>query len=149
LKRALVAGVLLACSSSSDPASSGDGGTTTPTGDVSFSKAVIPILAAKCATSACHGNLENNLGVHLKTDDPNAVYAELQKTSPTANGAKFIVAGDPKKSFFFAKIEGAQDEFSDACLVPGCGETMPPGTKLGGDQRSTIRAWIEQGAKNN
>lgn len=147
----MVATAFAAACSSADPTPSPgtDGGTTTPGGEVSFSKTVIPILAAKCATSQCHGNLQNNLGVHLKVDDPNAVYAELQKTSPTANGAKFIVAGDPKKSFFFAKVEGAQDDFSDSCLVPGCGETMPPGTKLGGEQRTTIRTWIEQGAKNN
>ena len=60
-----------------------------------------------------------------------------------------VVPGDPKKSFLFAKIEGAQDDFTDTCTVPGCGETMPPGTKLGGEQRATIRTWIEQGAKND
>lgn len=130
-----------ACSSSStDP---------TPSSGASFRKDVVPILAARCASDACHGNTQNKVGVHFITSDPAAVYAELQKTSPTASGAKFVVPGEPKKSFLFAKIEGAQDDFTDTCTVPGCGETMPPGTKLGGEQRATIRTWIEQGAKND
>ena len=121
----------------------------TPSSGASFSKDVVPILAARCATDACHGNVQNKVGVHFITSDPASVYAELQKTSPTAAGAKLVVPGDPEKSFRFAKIEGAQDDFTDTCTVPGCGETMPPGTKLGGEQRATIRTWIEQGAKND
>ncbi|MBX3188188.1 MAG: hypothetical protein KF819_14295 [Labilithrix sp.] len=142
-----LAGLLVAgCSSTTGETSSPD---AAPSGEVSFKSDVVPILAARCATSACHGNKENNLGVHLITSDPAAVYTELQRESPTATGAKFIVAGDPAKSFFYAKIEGTQDDFSSNCLIPGCGETMPPGTKLPGESRETIRRWIAEGAKNN
>lgn len=140
---------LLACSSSSDPPAGGGDAGATETGPRAFRKDVIPVLAAFCATSACHGSKENNLGVHLLTGDPAAVYAELQRESPTATGVKFIVPGDPAKSFFFAKIEGTQSDFSDKCLIPACGETMPPGSKLTTAQRATIRQWIADGAKND
>jgi len=143
-----LAGALVSCSSSSDPPAGGDAGGA-GTGSASFKKDVIPVLSAFCATSACHGSRENNLGVHLLTADPAAVYAELQRESPTATGVKFIVPGDPAKSFFFAKIEGTQSDFSDKCLIPACGETMPPGSKLTTAQRATIRQWIEGGAKND
>lgn len=142
---ASIAAILLASQSACSSSSS----EPTPSSGSSFSKDVVPILAAKCATDACHGNVQNKVGVHFITSDPASVYAELQKASPTAAGAKLVVPGDPKKSFLFAKIEGAQDDFTDMCTVPGCGETMPPGTKLGGEQRATIRSWIEQGAKND
>jgi hypothetical protein len=153
MRRALVmvawAVVAQACSSSTEPTATPDGGAPAVSGPVSLRKDVIPILESSCAKTACHGNKENNLGIHLIVSDPAAVHAALQGTSPTANGVKLVVPGDATKSFFFAKIEGTQADFADNCLVPGCGETMPPGSKLGTRERATIRAWIDQGAKND
>jgi hypothetical protein len=147
LALAMLASLVASCSSSTDDTKSPDAASSSA--ERSFENDVVPILAASCATGQCHGNKENNLGVHLLTSDPAAVYAELQRESPTATGAKFIVAGDPSKSFFYAKIEGLQDDFTSRCLIPGCGETMPPGTKLPVASRETIKQWILQGAKQN
>jgi hypothetical protein len=139
-----LAGVTIACSSE-------DTGTTpgltksTP----QFRKDIIPILDKFCATSACHATEERNLGITLKIADPAAVYAELKKESPTAKGTPFVTPGDPKKSFLQAKIDGNQADFEASCLLLGCGEIMPPGSKLTTSQRDTFRAWITAGAKDD
>src|SRR5688572_31855714 len=114
-----------------------------------FRKDIIPILDKFCATSACHATEERNLGITLKVADPAAVYAELKKESPTARGTPFVVPGDPKKSFLQAKLDGTQSEFETSCLLPKCGETMPPGAPLTSSQRDTFRAWIAAGAKDD
>jgi len=116
-----------------------------------FRKDVMPILETYCATSACHLTEDRNLGITLKVSDPVAVYAELKKDSPTAKGNPFVVPGDPKKSFLQAKIDGTQSEFEQACLLPACGEIMPPGAsaKLTTSQRDTFRNWIIAGAKDD
>jgi hypothetical protein len=141
---ALLLGSAIACSSE-------DTGTTpaltksTP----QFRKDIIPILDKFCATSACHLTEDRNLGITLKIAEPSAVYAELKKESPTAKGTPFVTPGDPKKSFLQAKIDGTQADFETSCLLVGCGETMPPGSKLTTSQRETFRAWIAAGAKDD
>ncbi len=116
-----------------------------------FRKDVMPLLEQYCATSACHLTEDQNLGITLKVADPAAVYAELKKDSPTAKGNPFVVPGDPKKSFLQAKIDGTQAEFEQFCLLPACGEIMPPGasTKLTPRQRDVFREWIAAGAKDD
>ena len=114
-----------------------------------FRKDIIPILDKFCATSECHATEEKNLGITLKIAEPAAIYAELKKDSPTAKGTPFVTPGDPKKSFLQAKIDGTQAEFETSCLLVGCGETMPPGSKLTTSQRDAFRAWITAGAKDD
>lgn len=112
-----------------------------------FRADVIPIMRVWCSNASCHANKQTTLGVEFPIEDPAALYKQLQRESPQAKGAKFIVPGDPAKSYFYAKIVGDQDAFQ--CDVPGCGETMPPGTKMDLADRETIRRWIVAGAKDD
>lgn len=139
-------GVLVACASHSDaPAPASDGGS----GGVTFRKSVVPVVERWCSSEVCHGAKPNQIGLVLQPKDPDGMYAELRKESPTAKGAMFVVPLDPAKSFFLAKIEGNQSDFESQCTVSGCGESMPPGTKIDLSDRDAIRAWIAAGAKND
>lgn len=116
-------------------------------GGQSFRGDVIPLMRKWCSNTSCHANTATTLGVYFPIDDPGELYAQLQKESPTAKGAKFVVPGSPEKSYFYAKIQGTQTSFS--CASPGCGEVMPPGTKMDGTERDTIKRWILAGAQND
>ena len=151
---------IAACSSSTSPSPSGSsdagdagdaGGGGTPPGQPRSLRAdVIPIFAKSCSTKDCHGDPNTEeVRIHLDATNPDGLYAQLQLESPTAKGAKLVVPGDPAKSFLFAKVNGDADNFSAACVVPGCGETMPPGSKIPSVQRDTIQQWITEGAPNN
>lgn len=141
-------GVVLAACSSSGSGASGSGGDAdagTPAGQPrSFRRDVVPIVAQSCASASCHGSAQNGLGISFAVGDVDGLYAELQRESPTAKGVRFVVPGDPTKSFLYAKVVGDQGEYT--CTVPGCGETMPPGTKIPSSQRDTLRQWIMEGA---
>lgn len=112
-----------------------------------FRADVIPIMRVWCSNASCHASKQTTLGIEFPIDDPGALYRQLQRESPQAKGSKFIVPGDPAKSYFYAKIVGEQDNFK--CDVAGCGETMPPGTKMDLADRETIRRWIVAGAKDD
>lgn len=149
-KLALAAVVVAGAACSSDPEPPARPGTgATAAREVSFRNDVLPILSRSCATAACHGTTENNLGVHLPVADPAAVLAELARESPTATGVKLVQPGDPKASFFQAKVDGTQAEFESKCLLAGCGDSMPPGNMLDASERDVLRNWIAQGAKDN
>lgn len=143
--------LVVACSSDPTPTlvSNKDSGTS---GEVdarrpypSFRDDVVPIVQTSCALTACHSSKESNLGIYL-TFDAAQIYAELQKPSPTAKGEKFIVSGDPAKSYVLAKLEGRQ---GTATCTGTCGTEMPPGDKLTATQIAVWRKWITEGAKNN
>jgi len=155
---ALVAGfVLVACSSDPAPitnkkdSGSNDSGTS---GDgrvapfPSFTDDVMGVVVTQCSLSACHGSKQSNLNIYLP-NDPDTVYAELQKTSPTT-GLKFVEPGDPTKSYFMIKLDGQQATLSAKCDGGDCGTEMPPDVGLvPKDQRDAIRQWITNGAKRN
>jgi hypothetical protein len=148
-----------ACSSDPEPISSnrktdaganGDAGTS---GDgraepyPSFTDDVLPPIIVSCSLTACHGSKLSNLNIFLPPNDPDALYAELQKTSPTT-GLKFVAPGDPDNSYLMLKIEGKQATLSGKCPGGDCGTEMPPDTGLlPQEQRDAIRAWIAAGAK--
>lgn len=155
---AVFGSILLALSCSSED---GGGATTTKKDSgvdarrpyPSYQDDVLPIVQKSCALTACHSSKQSNLGIYL-TYDGAQVYAELQKTSPTATGQKFVVAGDPTKSYLMMKLDGKQASLAASCTaIPSCGTEMPPGepagTLLPADQRDTIRKWISEGAKDN
>lgn len=148
---------LLACSnegpstiSSGGPASGSSSGT--PAGQPrSFRKDVVPLLTGSCALSSCHGDRNGNpgVGIYLPLGDPDGIYADLMRESRTARGAKFVVPRDPGKSFLYAKLTGDLSNFVTVCPSAGCGEPMPPGTKLNLADRDTVQKWIAEGAPNN
>jgi hypothetical protein len=55
------------------------------------------------------------------------------------SGLKRVAPGKPDESLLLLKLEGKQP----------CGLPMPVGAKLSDDQISQVRAWIQDGAKNN
>jgi hypothetical protein len=134
-------------SGSSSSGGSDDDGGSDPDRPATFKDGVVPILATNCALAACHSSTESNLGIHL-TYDKDQIYAELQKSSPTAafNGAKFVVPGKPDESLLMAKMDGTQAKVS-GCSA-GCGKEMPPGDLIAQKDRDVVRAWIKAGAKN-
>ncbi|MCA9587161.1 MAG: hypothetical protein KC657_17655 [Myxococcales bacterium] len=144
LALALGALVTFAACSSETGAPPGPQATATPT----FRKDVHPLLRESCALAVCHGTTANNLGL-LVPEDPAAAFKELQKDSPTANGAKLVVPGDTAASFLMAKMDGEHASFQDKCLLPGCGDRMPPSGILGSAKRDVVRAWIKAGAKDD
>lgn len=141
-------GVIVGCSSDPQPVTSSsksDGGGTA-TGPATFKDGVMPILSESCALTACHAAAQSNLGIHI-TYDAAAVYAELQKESPTFPGLKFVVPGKPDESFLMAKMDGTHGKLP-AC-ASGCGREMPPDDMLPEAKRDVVRKWITAGAKND
>jgi hypothetical protein len=139
---ALVAlSLLVSCSSDPEPA---------PVAPAKFDADVVPILRQSCALTACHGSASSNLGIHLP-EDAALVYKELQKVSPTANGVKFVVPGQPDKSYLMMKIDGTQAEVASKCPNGACGTAMPPPPDplMSAKRRDTIRRWIAAGAKDD
>ncbi|MBX3188187.1 MAG: hypothetical protein KF819_14290 [Labilithrix sp.] len=115
-----------------------------------FKADVLPILRTSCALTACHGSASSNLGIHLP-EDAALVYKELQKVSPTANGVKFVVPGDPENSYFMLKIDGTQGKVGAKCANGTCGDQMPPRPDplLSARRRDVVRRWIAAGAKDD
>ena len=114
----------------------------------SFKDDVVPIVQSTCALTACHSSKESNLGIFLAYDRAQ-IYAELQKVSPTATGEKFVVPGDPAKSYLMVKLEGKQAALAAKCAGGSCGAEMPPGNALPSTSLETVRKWISEGAKDN
>ncbi len=145
-----------ACSSTSDPtlgSGTKDGGSSGAAVDArnpypSFKDDVVPLVQQTCALTACHASKESNLGIFLAYD-PAQIYAEFKKTSPTAVGAPFVVAGDPESSYVILKLEGKQDTEAAKCPSMKCGTVMPPDDPLPEAQIKVFRDWIMAGAKND
>jgi hypothetical protein len=145
-----------ACSSSSEPGlvtSPKDGGSSGAAVDArlpypSFKDDVVPIIQMTCALTACHASKESNLGIYLAYDSAQ-LYAELQKSSPTAAGTPFVVAGDPAKSYLILKLEGMQATVSAKCPSMNCGNVMPPDDPLPAAKIKVFTDWVMAGAKND
>lgn len=152
--------LVAACSSSSEPtlgSGTKDGGSSN-SAEVdarrpypSFRDDVVPLVQESCSLTACHASKESNLGILLQYDAAQ-IYAEFKKTSPTAVGEPFVVAGDPAKSYLMVKLEGKQATLASKCAssaYPTCGVAMPPDDPLPAEKLETFRKWIQEGAKDN
>ena len=143
---------MTACSDAPEPSgSSSSGSSGTP---VSFKDDVAPLLAANCALAACHSAKESNLNFHI-TYEPEQIYSELMKTSPTCASSKFVVPGAPAESMVMLKMDNEQDKLPAECTSARRSE-MPPGDPpksgnalMAKKDRDVVRRWIAQGAKNN
>jgi len=150
--------LVVACSSETPPAlTSKDAGGIPAEVDArrpfpSFRDDVAPILLQSCALAACHGSKDSPKGIFLR--ERAQMYLELQKTSPTAVGEKFIVAGDPVTSYLMVKLEGRQNTLDAKCAASelmNCGTIMPQADieAFTPDKLDTFRKWITEGAKDN
>lgn len=146
-----------ACSSSPEPTlgsgTTKDGGSSGAAVDArnpypSFKDDVVPIIQQSCALTACHASKESNLGIFLAYD-PVQLYAELKKTSPTAAGIPFVVAGDPTASYLIMKLEGTQATEAAKCPNMTCGTVMPPDAALPAAKIKVFTDWITAGAKDD
>jgi hypothetical protein len=157
LSLALVA-LVSACSSTSEPtlgssgSSTKDGGSSGAAADArnpypSFKSDVVPIIQQSCSLTACHASKESNLGILLQYDTMQ-LYAELQKTSPTAH-TPFVVAGDPSTSYLILKLEAKQAMLAAKCPSMDCGNVMPPDAPLPAAKIKVFTDWIMAGAKND
>ena len=118
----------------------------------SFRDDVAPILLESCALAACHASADSPKGILLRSKDQ--MYAELQKTSTTAVGEKFVVPGDPTASYLMVKLEGRQNTLDAKCAnseLKNCGTIMPQADieSFTPAKLETFRKWITEGAKNN
>lgn len=97
---------------------------------VDFNREVRPILASKCFQ--CHGPDDKVRKGGLRLDAREAALKELK------SGSRAIVPGQPDKSELLARITATDDS------------AMPPasvGKRLTAAEISTLRRWIDQGAK--
>ena len=105
--------------------------------DGTFDRIATQVLAASCASSACHDS-ESNAGGFIAL--PNAAYSQLVGVTPTnpaaaLDGLLRVTAGDPDASLFYLKV--THD------LQPGYGSGMPLGSKIiDGELQEIIRLWI-------
>lgn len=107
--------------------------------EVSFSKAVAPILRVQCAT--CHMSGDEPGGMKLY---PSAAYQSLVGVASAGSPLQRVAPGKPKQSYLLHKLQGTHLD------VGGAGVQMPfAQPPLPEDSLQLIRLWIEQGAKNN
>ena len=92
--------------------------------EVCFETEVLPIFQTQCAISGCHNSITKERGYILDT------YENILK--------KGVEPNQSSNSLLYEVMSNK------------IGGIMPPsGPPVNADQRALIRAWIDQGAKNN
>jgi len=126
--------LLTACSSDNNPSSSN--GSSVPADTALFASDVQPILASRCATTACHGNQANPTGGLFLGNPPD--YTTVRNAS--GNNGQIIMPGDGPNSNLYTKTTA----------TPIFGSQMPlTGAKLTTAQQENINVWINLGALDN
>ena len=134
--RSISCAVLLTC------ALTACGGSGIEPGEVSFSQQVQPILTDRCAFSGCHASTSPAVSQSLA--EGLAYASTVSVPSQELPSMHRVEPGDPDQSYLVHKIQGTHLD------VGGSGLRMPRGQEpLSDDQVRLIRAWIEQGARNN
>jgi hypothetical protein len=122
------------------------------TPSVSFSATVMPVFAASCAFTSCHGSPSNsNNGIYLGDPDPKKTHDALVSVAASELASMpYVTPGDPRQSFLMRKLDGSQCVLDPQCVGGSCGDRMPRNDQqLPLDTRDAIRRWIAQGAKND
>ena len=113
---------------------SADCGEPAPTPTLSSLQA--DVFVPRCGNAACHGGANPANGLDLTQD----AHAALVGVASTADGDVLRVsAGDPDGSLLFQVLS------ADVGTV----RQMPPGFQLADEDVAAIRAWIEDGAKDD
>ncbi len=104
--------------------------------EVSFSE-VSAILARECVM--CHQpyDAKGDLTLH-----PAGAWASLVEVGSSQVDMLLVTPGNLEQSYLYHKLTDTHTE------VGGSGDKMPFDAALTAEQLATIRAWIEQGAKN-
>ena len=97
--------------------------------DPSLAEDVMPIFAASCAFSSCHGGATPpgylRLGPASQVT-PASVRAALVDVPARADAQlRLVVSGDPDGSFLVRKLEGRFEDLP--CAPEACGDRMPQG----------------------
>lgn len=101
--------------------------TKTDTGEVSFTKTVLPILKDHCIR--CHGE-DKEGGLYVMS---------YEGVMAGGKSGGFVVAGDPDTSRVITSVEKTKEPFMPPRVFPA----------LTPDRIQAIRLWISEGAKNN
>jgi hypothetical protein len=124
-------------------------------GDVSFSRHLLPIMVARCSFDGCHGKgaarmLQFNGGSGGAYDE----LMEKSSRSPLCSGAVRVAPGNPDRSLLVAKLKGTQaaicprvDPTSNVRMPKPLGDEAP--SYLPDEQIKLFEEWVRQGAKNN
>jgi hypothetical protein len=91
--------------------------------DVCFETEILPVFKTNCAISGCHGSGGNAGGLNLSS------YQGIMQG---------VTAGNANKSHVYRVLSNVWSVES----------MMPPDRPLSEENRSKIKVWIEQGAKN-
>ncbi len=116
----------------------------TPTGSGSkFSENVLPILATRCATAGCHGNVAPAAGLDLT---PGVAYANLMLPATQNPDFARVTPGNPTNSYLVVKLNTNGISGLQMPLDP----TSPSGSSpLSPEEIEVIRTWISYGAPND
>lgn len=107
--------------------------------EVSFSRDLVPVIRANCATCHLTGQEAGNMKLH-----PGAAYASLVNVQSGESKLKRVQPGAPQDSYLMHKLDGTHLD------AGGSGERMPFGApQLDEGLRERFRAWIAAGAPNN
>jgi hypothetical protein len=128
-----------------------------PTPGVSFEDDVMPIFAAHCSSTSCHGSLSTpDADLYLgnasgnDTSVASEVYAELSNWDAyNAPGMVRVDPGDPENSWLMVKLDGDMGcPQAQPFCAGSCGQRMPRGEPaLTEGELTTIRSWIANGAQ--
>jgi hypothetical protein len=111
---------------------------TAQAGSISFEKDVMPILNNYCVMCHLPGGAQG--GLSLYPDAWSELVGVPSKQSPLLQ----VEPGSPEKSYLYIKLIDTGES------VGGSGQQMPvQQSPLDQGQIQTIKAWIEQGAKQN
>lgn len=122
--------------------------------NVSYQNDVMPIFAQRC--SGCHSNPNRSAYYGDGTTDAaiaTAVRDKLLNETPIqAPNLRFVVPGDPLRSYMIAKVE--YDDPGGTCALvqcsePGCNLQAPPSAQLPEPELVILRSWVINGALDN
>ncbi len=124
-----------------------DYSTFTPTA-VGFASDVMPIFLARC--QQCHD--DPTASTYYGADAATVHQKLLQGVPIQAPHLRFVVPGDPLRSYMMAKVEYANPGGTCplvACSEPGCELSAPPGNPLPSGELAVLRSWVLNGAAND
>ncbi len=126
-------------------------------GNAQTSLKVYDIFQAKCATSGCHNNADQEAGLDLEGTGATTalkalnVYNNIFNVTPAndhaqAKGYKYIYPGRTDKSFLFRKLNLGLEQTINMHAEEG--QSMPPygGIQLTDVEKEMVRQWILYGA---